>query len=107
VGILDDLDTIKRWVTQIAEKREQSQKEKNLNAFMLGLYKLSQDDALVSESKLLDMGFSRMDVYEASRQASLQDWVRREATFGEGNQNQWMLTLDGRQYAEALLDEKL
>lgn len=71
---------------------------------LMAIYRIGDHGSYsVNLSQLLETGFSKMQVFNATQEAERRYLLESVATFG--TLYQWILTIKGCQYVEALLDE--
>jgi len=102
--MLSELKALYDLIDQLAEKRKTNSEQKDLDKFLVAIYKLGNDgnDSVSAEELEAEGDFSKQHILTASRAALSQNLVLNAKTFGRPLA--WKLSVEGEYYVSGLLE---
>lgn len=103
--VIGELKALLDLVDNISQKRKESIEQRIMDKVLVSVYKLGNDGTRSVNRERLEAegGFSKRDIYMATRMGEDRGLLQHTPTMG--NPDDWILTLKGCQYVEALLED--
>lgn len=103
--VIEELKALLDLVDNFAQKHKNSVEQKAVDKVMVSVYKLGDNGSRSVNRERLEAegGFSKRDIYMATQIGEDRGLLRRTPALD--NPDDWILTLRGRQYVEALLED--
>lgn len=102
---IQELKALLDLVDDLAQKRKKSVQQRAMDKVLVSVYKLGNNGSRSVNRERLEAegGFSKRDIYMATQVGEDRGLLRRTPTYS--NLDDWILTLKGCQYVEALLED--